>query len=76
MPTPMPIIVATWVVKSGVGTAAAHRPSAAIDAITPATAVRMGRPMATTDPNAISRMMAAASRPTPSLAGTWTSWKR
>ena len=72
----MPIIIATCVVKSGVGTTAAHSPSAAMDAATPPSAVTMGRPMATTEPNAMSRITAAASRPTTSLAGTSTSWNR
>ena len=76
MPTPMPIIIATCVVKSGVGTTADHRPRAAMDATTPTSAVTMGRPMATTDPKATSRITAAARSPTTSLAGTSTSWNR
>ena len=76
MPTPMPIIVATCVVKSGVGTTAAHRPSAAMDAATPTSALTIGRPMATTEPKATSRITAAARSPNTSLAGISTSWNR
>ena len=53
MPTPMPIIDATWAVKSGVCTTfdqSVTQPSAVT---MPAIAVTIGRPMATTEPNAI-----------------------
>ena len=76
MPTPMPIIMATCVVKSGVGTTAAHSARLAMDATTPASAVTIGNPMATTEPKATKRITTAASSPTPSLAGTSTSWNR
>ena len=63
MPTPMPIIDATWTVKSGVSTTAAHRPTEPNPMPMPITAVMSGSPAAMIEPKAISRITAAASRP-------------
>ena len=70
MPTPMPIIVATCGVKFGVGTAIVHRLTPASATATPMRAVRMGRPIATSEPKLSSRMTAAATRPSASVEGT------
>ncbi len=42
----------------------------------PNSAVTMGRPAATSEPNEISRMTTAASRPNTSVVGTPPFWKR
>ena len=66
MPTPRPIIVATELAQSGTSTMLASRLPAARPTPTPNSAVASGRPIATSDPNAISRMIAAMSSPGPS----------
>src|SRR3954447_24002731 len=70
MPTPRPIIAATVDVKSAVGRTAEISGMVLSDSPMPISAVTIGNPMATIDPNAISRMTAAAARPIPSVAGT------
>ena len=69
MPTPMPIIAATWGAKSGVVRKLAMMPTPASEMTMPTIAVRIGRPIAMTDPNAMSSTTIAARMPTTSLAG-------
>ena len=66
MPTPSPIIVATELAQSGTSMTLASSAPPARPTPTPNSAVASGRPIATSDPNAISRMIAATSRPGPS----------
>ena len=65
----MPIMAATWGVNDAVSSTFAHRLTPAIAMPTPTTAVRIGTPAATTEPKATTRINAAASSPTISLAG-------
>ena len=65
----MPIIDATWAVKSGVWTTCDQSVTAPRAVMIPRIAVTIGRPMATTEPKATSRMNIAARRPNSSLAG-------
>ena len=60
---PMPIIVASEVDQSGASTNEMTTVVSVLLTASPATATRIGRPAATTEPNMISRMIAAASRP-------------
>ena len=60
MPTPSPIIAAMAVVKSGMVATFDASATSAMPESRPASAVPMGRPMARTEPKAISRMMTAA----------------
>ena len=62
----MPIIAATIGVKFGTGTKLAMSSTIASPMPIPTTAIRTGRPMAITDPKAISRMNMAARMPAPS----------
>jgi hypothetical protein len=66
MPTPRPIIDATWGAKLLM--AMKRERTATSDSVTPMPkmAVTIGSPMATAEPKAISRMITAATRPTPS----------
>ena len=63
MPTPMPIIAANWAVKLGMGTNCAPTLTRKNPDVRPTIAVMIGRPMATSEPNASSRMMIAALMP-------------
>jgi hypothetical protein len=72
----MPTIDATWTVKSGVDTTAAHSSTPARPMVMPNSAVRMGSPMATSEPKAMSRITMAASRPNASVEGTPPPTKR
>ena len=63
MPTPMPIMAPNWVVKEGMSTKADKRLTMMKPGIKPMRAVMMGRPMATTEPNAMRRMNTAATMP-------------
>ena len=65
----MPIIEATWVVKPGVCRTFDHRVTQPRAVTIPAIAVTIGRPIATTEPNAMRRMKTAARMPNISLAG-------
>ena len=69
MPTPMPIIEATSGVKSGVEKTCAMTPTPATAMPTPTSAVRIGRPIATTEPNASRSTTTAARMPMSSVAG-------
>ena len=66
MPTPRPIIVATELAQSGTSMTLASSAPPARPTPTPNSAVASGSPIATSDPNAISRTIAAMSRPGPS----------
>jgi hypothetical protein len=57
-------------VKSAVGNNADTTGIALNDKPMPISALTIGRPMATTEPNAISKMTTAAANPIPSVAGT------
>ena len=63
----MPIISTAWVVKSGMFITFATSCTIAMPHPMPKSAVAIGSPAASTDPNATSRMMTARSRPMPSL---------
>ena len=67
MPTPMPIIAASSWPKVGMAMAWLRRSMIAKEIATPKRAVRIGSPMAMTDPKATSRMITAARRPAPSV---------
>ena len=67
MPTPMPIIAASSVPKVGTVSARLNRSMTPIPMPIPNRAVRIGRPMAITDPKAMSRMTIAARTPIVSL---------
>ena len=69
MPTPMPIIAATCGAKLGVVKIRATTPMPAIEIAMPIRAVAIGRPIAISDPNAMSSTMIAATMPMTSLAG-------
>ena len=69
MPTPRPIIAATCGAKSGVVKTLARIPTPASEIAMPMIAVRIGRPIAISEPNAKSRMMIAARMPTISDRG-------
>ncbi len=69
MPTPMPIIAATCGTKLGVVRTLAMIPTPASETAIPMSAVRIGRPIAMSDPNATSNTTIAAMIPTTSLAG-------
>ena len=59
----MPIMALNWVVNEGMSTNAARIVASMNPGTSPIRAVRMGSPMATTDPKAMRRMMAAAITP-------------
>ena len=63
---PMPIIVAKDVDQSGASTKEITTVVSVLLTARPATATRIGSPAATSEPNMISRMIAAAARPRPS----------
>ncbi len=63
-------MAATVEVKSAVGSTAETSGIALSDRPMPISALTIGKPMATTDPKAISKMTTAAARPMPSVAGT------
>ncbi|MEZ5222753.1 MAG: hypothetical protein R2743_14755 [Ilumatobacteraceae bacterium] len=67
---------ATCSVNPGVVTTADHSSTSARPTAMPTTAVTSGRPIATTEPNAISRITTAASSPNPSEAGITNSWNQ
>ena len=67
MPTPIPIIAAAWVAKLGIVNRLAVSSTRAIPHPMPNSATRIGRPIASSEPKAMSRMTMAASRPTLSL---------
>ena len=67
MPTPMPIIAANCGVNAGKSTKAAPRPTMRSPEPTPRIAIVIGKPMATTEPKASSRMMTAAPMPISSV---------
>ena len=66
MPTPMPIIVANVVEKLCNGYTCVSRPMIASPTEMPASATTIGSTIASTEPNAISRMKIAARMPMPS----------
>ena len=66
MPMPIPIIVASEVDQSGASTKEMTTVVSVLLTASPATAMMMGSPAATSEPNMISRMIAAAARPRPS----------
>ena len=66
MPMPMPIMVASEVDQSGASTKEMTTVVRVLLTARPAMATMIGRPAATTEPNVISRMIAAAARPIPS----------
>src|SRR6476659_10246978 len=70
MPTPRPIIAASCVLKSGIVNTWLPRVTSAMPVNSPNRAVPMGRPMASTEPKAMSRMMTAARMPSSSDAGS------
>jgi len=63
MPTPMPIIDENWGVNDGTFRKDAPTPSNMKPAASASSAVRMGTPIAATEPNAISRITTAAPIP-------------
>ena len=65
----MPIIAATCGAKLGVVKTLARMPTPASEMAMPMSAVRIGRPIAISEPNAMSSTMIAARMPTISLAG-------
>ena len=70
MPTPRPIIMPTIFVMLGTSVKPANTPTAAPPRRMPMSAVPIGRPMATTEPNAMSSTMTATPRPIISLPGS------
>ncbi len=66
MPTPRPIIVATELAHSGISRTLVSKVSAARPTPTPNSAVASGSPIATSDPKAMNKMIAATSSPGPS----------
>ncbi len=66
MPMPMPIMVASEVDQSGASTKEITTIVSVLLTARPATAIRIGSPAATSEPNMIRRMIAAAARPRPS----------
>ena len=66
----MPIMMAAWRVKSGMSTTLVASRTSATPQPMPNSAVRMGSPMASREPKAMSRMTTAASRPMTSLDGS------
>ena len=72
----MPTIDATWFVNPGVGTTADQSSTSASPMAMPATAVTSGRPIATTEPKATSRITIAAIRPIDSDAGISNAWNQ
>ena len=69
MPTPSPIITPIVVAKSGMVNTLLSRVSATEPAAMPASAVPIGRPVASTEPNARVRMITAKPRPSSSDDG-------
>ena len=67
MPTPMPIIATAAVVKSGMSMRLRTTRTSAMPVPIPNSAVPMGSPIASTEPNAMRRMTIAASNPIASL---------
>ena len=63
----MPIMAASWVANSGTEVTWESSSTMAKPTPMPNRAVRIGRPMASTEPKAISRMTTAASRPMASV---------
>ncbi len=74
MPTPSPIIVARTGATVPIAVKEAIRWMVAMPTPSPSSAVRIGSPMATTEPNANSRITTAASSPIRSalLCGGWS----
>ena len=70
MPTPRPIIAASCVLKSGIVNTWLPRVTSAMPVNSPNRAVPIGRPMASTEPKAMSRMTTAARMPSSSDAGS------
>ena len=64
MPTPRPIIAASWVEKSGVVITWEARPARPIAVPRPSSAVRIGSPIARTEPKVTSSTIIAAMSPT------------
>ena len=69
MPTPMAIMAVTCGAKLGTSSTWARICTTASPITMPARAATMGRPMASSEPNAIKRMTTAPSTPMTSLAG-------
>ncbi len=69
MPTPRPIIRPSWVAKSGMVMRLESRPTVMVPMPMPARATLMGRPMASTDPKARTRMTMAKATPSSSDDG-------
>ena len=68
MPTPIPIIDASWVVKSGVAIVWLSSSTRPRPMPIPNSAVMIGKPIASTDPKTTSRMTIAARMPISSAA--------
>ena len=66
MPTPSPIIAASSGEKVGITSRWVSSSSTAMPIASPSSATRIGRPIATTEPKAISMMKMAAVTPIPS----------
>ena len=75
MPTPMAIIMTAWLEKLGMLMKLTDRPTRAMPDVMPKRAVMRGRPMASTEPKAMSRMTMAAMKPRPSLPNSTCSRK-
>ena len=75
MPTPRPIITPMVEAKSGMETTCDSRPAIIVPLKIPARATPMGRPIASTEPKAMIRMMMAKPMPSASDDGTSNSAK-
>ena len=71
MPTPIPIIAAICGPNSGMVKPLEAMAITAAPTPRPNSAVVIGSPIASTEPNAMSKMTIAASRPRISLSGRW-----
>jgi len=69
MPTPSPIIIPSRIVSSGMVTTRLSSTIEPIPAPTPPSATAMGRPMASTDPNARMSTTTAKAMPISSVSG-------
>ena len=70
MPTPRPSITATVVAKSGIDSTWLSKPARMVPTPMPASAMPIGSPMASTEPNARISTMIAKARPSSSELGT------
>ena len=75
MPTPMPIMAASVPAKLGIENTLASNVTSPSPMPMPKSATRIGKPMARTEPKAMSRMMMAAPTPTISVTpGSLRDW--